>query len=134
MIFKLFGEPRTSYLSPPIVWLNPKSLRKSALLLRKANGHFSLIFSFYTFSGSQGEEKMRYKYLFSGSRLDKCSQLQSNLVEKIFYFSSSDADKIIFQFQKLSKFQDTFISLRKLKILRLDDNKLKVDIFYQNLY
>ena len=95
--------------------------------MKRSNGHFSLISSFYTYSGG------RYKYLFSGSRLDKCFQLQSNLIEKIFYFSSSNADKIIFQFEKLSKFQDTFISLRKLRILRLDDNKLKVDIFYQNV-
>ena len=36
-----------------------------------------------------------------------------------------------FSIPKIVKFQDTFISLRKLKILRLDDNKLKVDIFYQ---
>ena len=36
-----------------------------------------------------------------------------------------------FPILKIVKFQDTFISLRKLKILRLDDNKLKVDIFYQ---
>ena len=38
-----------------------------------------------------------------------------------------------FSIPKIVKFQDTFISLRKLKILRLDDNKLKVDIFYQIL-
>ena len=37
-----------------------------------------------------------------------------------------------FSILKIVKFQDTFISLRKLKILRLDDNKLKVDIFLPN--